>query len=308
MIYDCIIVGGGPAGVSAGIYAARKKLRTVFLTYDFGGQSIVSDNIENWVGTISISGEELAKRLREHLVKYEGEDLKIVDQIYVTKIEKTDTGFRATTNKNEEYEGKTILVCTGSHRSKLAAKGASEYENKGITYCASCDGPLFAEADVVVVGGGNAAFETASQLLAYAKSVTLIHRNTNLKADKMTIERVLQNPKMKLIMDAEIIEIKGDKFVTNLIYQNIKTKAITRLPVTGIFVEIGHQPETSLVENLVDLNQYKAIIIDPKTQKTSTPGIWAAGDCTDRLYHQNNIAAGDGVVALEDIYNFVFKN
>ena len=308
MTYDIIIVGGGPAGVSAGVYAARKRLKALFLTYDFGGQSIVSANIENWIGTPSISGEDLARNLKEHLAKYQGENLKIVEQVYVNKIEKSDNTFKVTTNKNEEFEGKTILIATGSHRRKLTAKGAMEYENKGITYCATCDAPLFGGADVVVVGGGNAGFETASQLLAYANSVTLIHRNTNFKADKITIDKVLQDPKMKLITDAEITEIKGEKFVTSLTYQNVKTKELTELKTGGIFVEIGHEPATSLVENLLDLDEHKAIIVNPQTQRTSQTGIWAAGDCTNRLYHQNNIAAGDGIVALEDIYNYLIKN
>lgn len=308
MTYDIIIVGGGPAGVSAGVYAARKRLKTLFLTYDFGGQSIVSTNIENWIGTPSISGENLAKNLKEHLAKYQGEYLKIVEQIYVTNIEKSASGFKVTTSKNEEFDGKTILIATGSRRRKLTAEGAEGYENKGITYCATCDAPLFGGADVVVVGGGNAGFETASQLLAYANSVTLIHRSTNFKADKITIDKVLQDPKMKLITDAEIIEIKGEKFVSSLNYQNVKTKEITELKTGGIFVEIGHEPATDLVKDLVALDEHRAIVIDPQTQQTNQTGIWAAGDCTNRLYHQNNIAAGDGIVALEDIYNYLIKN
>lgn len=308
MLYDLTIIGGGPAGVSAGIYAARKRLKTVFLTADFGGQSTVSGSIENWIGEISISGEDLARKLKSHLEKYRNENFQIFDKIWVTKIEKTTEGFKVTTRDNQEFASKTILIATGSHRKKLTVPGAEEYEHKGITYCATCDAPLFEGMDVAVIGGGNAGFETASQLLAYAKSVTLLHKNPEFKADKITVDKVLMDSKFKAINNAEIIEVKGDKFVTSLIYKDKVTGENQELPVQGIFVEIGHQPETDLIKELVQTNEYGAIIIDPKTQKTSQLGIWAAGDCTDRLYHQNNIAAGDGTVALEDIYNYLLKN
>jgi len=308
MIYDTIIIGGGPAGVSAGIYAARKKLKTVFLTAEFGGQSAVSPSIENWIGIVAISGQDLAKKMRDHLNTYKGEHLEIIEQIHVAKVEKTDNGFKAITDKGVEYESKTVLICTGSHRRKLTIPGATEYEHKGITYCATCDAPMFGDKAVAVIGGGNAGFETASQLLTYAKSVTLLHHRSEFKADKITVDKVLLDPKMKAIPNAELVEVKGDKFVTGLAYKDTVSGEIHELPVQGIFVEIGHQPETDLVNGLVDMNEVGAIKIDPHTQQTNMTGIWAAGDCTDRLYHQNNIAAGDGTVALEDIYRYLLKN
>jgi len=308
MIYDTIIIGGGPAGVAAGIYAARKKLKTLFLTDEFGGQSSVSPSIENWIGIISISGQDLAKQLRNHLENYRGENLEVVEQTRVNKIEKNETGFKVITENGQTYEGKTILVTTGSSRKKLTIPGAKEYEHKGITYCATCDAPLFGGMDVAVIGGGNAGFETASQLLSYAKSVTLLHKNSEFKADKITVNKVLQDPKMKAIPNAEINLVKGDKFVTGLVYKDLVSGETHELPVQGIFVEVGHEPATGFVRDLVQTNEYGAIVTDPKTQRTSTIGIWAAGDCTDRLYHQNNIAAGDGTVALEDIYSYLLKN
>lgn len=308
MIYDLIIIGGGPAGVSAGIYAARKRLKALFLTDEFGGQSSVSPSIENWIGVISISGQDLAKKLRDHLENYRGENLDIVEHTRVTKIEKNENGFRVFANNEQTYESKTILITTGSSRRKLSVPGADEFEHKGITYCASCDAPLFGGMDVAVIGGGNAGFETASQLLAYAKSVTLLHKNSEFKADKITVNKVLLDPKMKAISNAVITGVKGDKFVSSLTYKDTVSGEEHELPVQGIFVEIGHQPATDFVKEILQTNEYGAIVVDPRNQRTNVAGIWAAGDCTDRLYHQNNIAAGDGTVALEDIYNYLIKN
>ncbi|MEK7113548.1 MAG: FAD-dependent oxidoreductase, partial [Patescibacteria group bacterium] len=182
---------------------------------------------------------------------------------------------------------------------------ADALEHKGLSYCASCDGPIFADMDVVVVGGGNAGFESAAQLLAYCKSVTLLHRSENFRADEVTVEKVLANPKMKAFKNVEILEIKGEKFVEGIIYKDKNTGEITDLPIAGIFVEIGQIPNTSFIKDIVPLDEYGRVKIDPLTQKTEAAGIWAAGDCTNILYHQNNIAAGDAVRALEDIYLYI---
>ena len=161
---------------------------------------------------------------------------------------------------------------------------------------------MFGGQDVVVVGGGNAAFETAAQLLAYAKSVTLLQRGDAYKADPVTVEHVLSHPNMTGVLNAQVTEVTGDKFVSGLTYLDAATNTPVTLAVSGIFIEIGMLPNTSYLGDIVELDNYKRVVIDPWTQKTSTPGIWAAGDCTNVLYHQNNIAAGDAVRALEDIY------
>lgn len=301
MIYDLAILGGGPAGVAAGVYASRKRLKTIFITDSWGGQSAESEGIENWIGTIKIPGPKLAEDLKNHLKAYAGDVVEIHESEYVQKVEKNTDHFTITTNTGS-YGSKTILVTTGSHRRKLEIPGADTFENKGITYCASCDGPLFSGQDVVVIGGGNAGFETAAQLLAYTKSVTLLNRGPEFRADPVTVTKVLTHPNMKAVVNAVPVEIKGDKFVSSIIYENAKTKEKTEILTTGIFVEIGLIPSTDFLKGVVELNQYNQIITDPRTQATKTPGIWAAGDVTDTLYHQNNIAAGDAVRALEDIY------
>lgn len=308
MTYDLIIIGGGPAGTAAAVYAARKRLNTLMLTYEWGGQSIVSETIYNWIGTVSISGNDLALNLKNHvLANAKGNSdgnstLEAKEGVKVSKVTKDGDLFKVETDSGESYTTKTILITSGSGRRKLTAKGADTLEHKGLTYCASCDGPLFSDMDVVVIGGGNAGFETAAQLLAYCKSVTLINRSKEFRADEITVEKVLKNPNMKTLTNVDILEIKGDKFVNGIVVKDVTTGEEKELAVSGIFVEIGQIPNTDYLKEVVTLDEYNRVKIDPWTNKTETPGIWAAGDCTNILYHQNNIASGDAVRALEDIY------
>lgn len=301
-MYDVAIIGGGPAGCAAGVYAARKKLKSILITEAFGGQSVVSPSIENWIGTPAISGEDLAKSLEKHVRTYAEDIVDIVTGARVSNVEKTGDTFTVTTQAGDSYEAKAVLVATGGDRRRLSIPGADEFEHKGLTYCASCDGPLFSGQSVAVIGGGNAGFETAAQLLAYTKSVTLLHRSPEFKADAITVEKVLAHPNMTGLANTEPIEILGDKFVTGIKYKNRETGEEKEIAVSGVFVEIGLLPSTNFVKDLVELDQVGRVVTNPRNQQTSVPGIWAAGDCTDELYHQNNIAAGDGVKALEDIY------
>lgn len=303
-MHDLVIIGGGPAGISAGIYASRKKLKAVLIAESMAGQSSVATEIQNWIGTISISGAELAKNLEDHLKAYADDSLEIKDGEKVLTVEDIDGGFLVKTDSGE-YKTKTVLVASGSHRRKLDISGAKEFENKGISYCASCDGPLFSDKDVHIIGGGNSAFETASQLLAYCKSVTILNRGSEFRADPVTVKKILQNPNIKSIINAHLMEIKGDKFVKSLAYKNGEKGKKIELETDGIFVEIGLIPTVDFVKDLVSLDKWGHIIIDPKNQRTSVDGVWAAGDCTNGLYHQNNIAAGDGIKALEDIYLYI---
>lgn len=300
MTYDLIIIGGGPAGVSAGVYAARKQLKTLLITETFGGQSTESIGIENWIGTVKIPGADFGKMLEDHLRAYAGDVVTIEAGKRVTNISKNGEIFSVEAGA-DKYESKTVLIATGSTRRKLEIPGAAEFDGKGLTYCASCDGPLFTGQDVAVIGGGNAGFESAAQLLNYAKSVTLLNRSDVFRADETTVTKVLAHPKMTAIKKAVPTEVIGDKFVTGLKYKDESGEEKT-LPVSGIFVEIGLIPTTDFAKGVIKLNQYNQIPVDPKNQKTTTEGIWAAGDSTDGLYHQNNIAAGDAVKALEDIY------
>lgn len=297
---DLIIIGGGPAGVAAGVYAARKYLNTTLIAEEWGGQSTVSEGIENWIGTPKIAGADLAKNLKAHLEAAAADKVAIIND-RVVALSKAENGFQVSTKGGQIFSGKAVLIASGAGRRKLEVPGAAEHENKGLTYCASCDGPLFADQDVAVVGAGNAGFETALQLLAYCKSVTLLARGEP-RADAVTVEKALAHPNMRLLKNVAPTGIEGSPFVTGLKYRDLGSKAEAELAVSGIFVEIGVLPNTDFAKDLLTFDEVNRIKADPRTQRTSVEGIWAAGDCTDELYHQNNIAAGDAVKALEDLY------
>lgn len=305
MVYDLIIIGGGPAGAAAGIYAARKKLKTALITESFGGQSVVSADIQNWIGTPSISGYDLAMALEKHLRAQEGVVVK--DGGLVVKITPQDGGgFLVATAAGESFQTKTVLVTAGSSRRKLAVPGEKEYDGRGVAYCSICDAPLFQDREVAVVGGGNAGLEACLDLFPYARKVYLIHRGENLKGDPVTQEKVVQHSKVTLILNAETQSIEGDeKTVTGLTFRDKRTGTIARLPVQGVFVEIGVRPNSDIVKNLVDLNERGEIKVDHRTQKTSREGIWAAGDVTDALYKQNNTSVGDAIKAVLNIYDLL---
>ncbi len=304
--FDLIIIGGGPAGIAAGVYAARKRLRTLLITPDFGGQSMVSETLENWIGETIITGKELQKKLTDNIKHYISDDFVIKEFQKVEEIKKNNDIFEVKTNLKSSYFSKAVLITTGAKRRKLTVKGADIFEHKGLTYCASCDGPLFSGKDLVVIGGGNSGFESASQLLAYAKTVTILHRGEKYRAEETMVQNVLANPKMKGILNANISEVFGDKFVTGIKYEDAKTGEEKTLNVSGVFVEIGAIPATDFVSDaLVEKDKIKQIKIDHRNGRTSKVGLWAAGDCTDSLFKQNAIAMGDAVKAVEDIYQFL---
>lgn len=306
MLYDLIIVGGGPAGAAAAVYAARKQLKTLQITAEWGGQSNVSTEIQNWIGTPKISGADLADALKKHAEAYRGEFLEIISPKLATGLATFDDRVEVSVAGGTVYSGKTLLIAAGAQRRKLDVPGAATYDNKGLTYCASCDGPLFAGMDVAVIGGGNAAFETVLQLTAYCKSVTLLNRTEIFRADEISVAAAKAKPNFNVITSVRPTEVVGEQFVTGIKYADASGRE-TLLPVAGIFVEIGLLPNTEWIGTAIELNETKQIKVDPRTQRTSHPRVWAAGDITDGIYHQNNIAAGDAVKALEDTYMFIHR-
>jgi alkyl hydroperoxide reductase subunit F len=300
-MYDLIIIGGGPGGVAAGVYAARKKMRSLLITDSFGGQSVVSNDIQNWIGTKSISGYDLAKSLEEHLRAQESID--IVDDDLVVSVIKKEGGFSVATKNGKTFDTKYILLTSGSRRRKLGVPGEKELDGKGVVYCTTCDAPLFGGKTVIVVGGGNSALEGVVDLLQYASSVYLMVRSEMLKGDPVTQEKVKNDPKVKILWNAVIEKIEGDGFVSGITYKDLKSGESKELAVGGVFVEIGLTPNSDFVKDLVKLDDYGHVVVDHKTQQTTCPGIWAAGDVSDVLYDQNNISVGDSVKAVLNIYD-----
>ena len=306
-MYDLVIVGGGPAGVAAGVYAARKKIKTLLIAKEFGGQSLVSADIQNWIGVKSLSGLELAQRLEEHLRAQEG--IEILDGDSAENVQKLDsTGFRVTAKSGKVLETKTVLICSGSHHKTLGVPGENKLNGKGVVYCSTCDAPLFGGKTVAVVGAGNAGLEAVRDLFSYASKIYLLVRSDKAKGDPVTLEEVKKNPKLEIKYQAEVREILGENMVTGVKYLDKADNQIKELKLDGVFVEIGSAPNSDLVKDLVQLDQGGQIMVDSKTQISSLAGIWAAGDVTDVLYKQNNISAGDAVKAVLNIYDYLNKN
>ncbi len=304
-MFDVVIIGGGPAGVAAGVYAARKKMNTALVAGEFGGQSIVSADVQNWIGTKSISGLELAKNLEEHLRAQEG--LEIHQPDLVERVEKIRDGFSVLTREGARLETRTVLVATGSSRKKLNIPGEKEFDGKGVAYCSTCDAPLFGGKTVAVVGGGNAGLEAVLDLMPYAGKIYLIEYGDALKGDPVTQEKIKKDRKVEILLNAKTTTITGKAFVTGLEYEDRKRGDKKVLALDGVFVEIGAVPNTGFVKDLVKLNGIGEIIVDHKTQQSSQPGIWAAGDASDVLYKQNNISAGDAVKAVLNIVEYLNK-
>lgn len=304
-MHDLLIIGGGPGGIAAGIYASRKKLNAAIISESFGGQSIVSNDIQNWIGSRSISGFDLAKNLEEHLRSHK--DLEIIEGDLVLRIEKIDGGFRVTTREGKSIETKTVLVASGSRHRRLGVPGEDRLDGKGVVWCSTCDAPLFSGKIVTVVGAGNVGLEAVRDSLAYASKVYLMVRGDSVRGDAQTLEEIKKNPKVEIMYQVEAQEILGEDFVSGLKYLDKKDDQTKELKTDGVFVEIGTVPNVEFLGDLVKKNDYNAIIVDHATQQTSQPGIWAAGDVTDLPYRQNNISAGDAVKALLNIYDYLNK-
>ena len=303
-MHELIIIRGGPAGVSAGVYAARKKIKSLVIADSFGGRSISSDNIENWIGTQSISGLELAQQLEEHLRAQKEIEIK---ENKVVEIAKIDNGFLVKTDSGETHQTRTVLVCTGGKHRLLNVPGEEKFIGKGVVFCSTCDAPFFKNKYVAVVGAGNAGLEAVIDLMPYATKIYLLVRGDKIKGDVLTREKVINYDKVQVIYNTETTEIIGDSFVSGLKYLDTISRKVKEIDVQGVFVTIGATPNSDIVRELVGLNEYREIIIDYRTGRASLKGVWAAGDVTDSPYKQNNIAVGDAARAVLDVYTFLYK-
>ncbi|MEK7462967.1 MAG: FAD-dependent oxidoreductase [Patescibacteria group bacterium] len=305
-MYDLIIIGGGPAGISAGIYAARKKIKFLLITESFGGQSVVASEIQNWVGIKSISGFELAKKMEEHLRAYEG--VEVEEGFLVEKIEKKKNGFLVQLQNGKSFETKTVLAVAGGRRRRLGVVGEKDFEGKGVAYCSTCDAPMFAKKTAAIVGGGNAALGAVKDLSAYADKVYLIVRSENIKGDQALFEEIKKDKKVEILLNSEVIEVFGSltgEFVGGVKYLDKKDGTSKELKLDGVFVEIGSVPNSEFLGDLVKKNKYNEVVVDHGSQKTSCESIWAAGDITDLPYRQIIISASDGIKALLSIKEYL---
>lgn len=299
MTYDVIIIGAGPAGLTAGIYAARREMRALILSKDIGGQMMWAAEIENYPGFKSIKSTELIAKMSQQ-VKALGVEIKLAE---VKRIEKEGENFKVRTEE-DDFLGKTVIAALGASPRRLAIPGEKKLSGKGVSYCANCDGPFFKGKTVAVVGGGNSALDAAEVLSKIASKVYLIHRRDKFKAFEALIKEVEDKDNIECLLDSEVKEIIGKNKVEKIKIVNNKKENAKELAVDGIFIEIGHVSKTDLVASLVERNEKNEIIVDEKG-KTKTPGLYAAGDVTNIPFKQIVAAAGEGTIAALAAYQYI---
>lgn len=296
-MHDLIIIGAGPAGITASVYAARKKLSFLTISQDIGGQAAWSGDVENYTGYQFVTGPELAGKFEEHLARYK---IELKEGEEVTEVCRTGKAIVVKT-ANGSYEAKAVVIASGKISRELGVPGEKEFKNRGLTYCATCDGPLFAGKEVAVIGGGNSALDAALQLIRIAKKVYVINNLPSLGGDAVMRERVEKSPLVTVMNGATVSAITGDKMVSGIMVK--KDGAEETYPVQGIFVEIGLIPNSAFVQG-VEKNKQGEIVVNCHNE-TSVPGIYAAGDVTTVPEKQIIIAAGEGAKAVLAAFKYL---
>ncbi|MDD3887906.1 MAG: FAD-dependent oxidoreductase [Patescibacteria group bacterium] len=301
MVYDLIIVGGGPAALSAAIYSSRKELKTLVLCKKIGGQVSEAWEVENYLGLGKIKGTDFVRKMQEHVRMFK--NIEIKEDAMVNKIDKEEKEFKVSTN-SESFISKTVLIASGSKPKRLGVKDEGKFTGKGVSYCATCDAPMFKDKEVIVVGGGNSALDAALELSVIAKFVYVLDISKEFIADKFLVEKVLINKNVKAIHNAKIVEFIGDEkgFIKGIIYENLGDNKKNNLIVQGVFVEIGSMP--ALVKEAIKLNEKSEIVVD-NNNMTTEPGIFAAGDVTNTKYKQIAVSVGEGAKAALAIYEYL---
>jgi len=299
--FDVVIIGAGPSGYTAGIYCSRAGYDTLILSGILpGGQLVNTTEVENYPGfEKGVMGPDLMIEMRKQTQRM---GTTIVDD-EVVNVDFRSSPFKILTG-SEEYEGRAVIIATGANPRKLGLEGEQTFAGKGVSYCATCDGPFFRNQELIVAGGGDSAIEEATFLTKFATKIHIVHRRSELRASKVMQERAFNNEKIKFHWDSKVVDIKGDQKVQQAIIKNVKTDEETNLDVGGLFVAIGHEPNTRIFKNQIDLDDEGYIILKNKTQ-TNIEGIFAAGDVHDRRYRQAVTAAGFGCMAAIDVDKYL---
>ena len=300
--YDVMIIGGGVAGFSAAMYAGRLKMKTLVVVETRGGTIILTNNITNWPGIKMTDGMTLASQIEAHAKEYE----PVIVDAKAVKAEKTDSGFSVSTNDGKTYEGKSLILATGTTPRKLNISGEKELEGKGVHSCALCDGIFYKDKEIAVIGGSDSAAKEALLLTQWAKKVYIIYRKENVRAEPINLERLKTNEKIEIINNTNVIELVGEKNLEKVILDKEYNES-KDFKIDGVFVEIGHLPNNDLAEQLdVELDEKGYIKIGREAQ-TNVPGIYAAGDIVNTVFKQAIVGAGEAVLAAYCAYEFVQK-
>lgn len=302
-LYDLLIIGAGPAGLAAGLYGSRGNLKTIILEKGIvGGQLQITEEVENYPGMDHMTGPQISDAFEEQTRRFGGE---IVTNCEVIDVELNSNPKIIKTNQGE-YHAKTVVIATGSEHRKLGIPGEDKYSGKGVSYCAVCDGAFFKERDLVVVGGGSSAVEEGNFLTRYAKKVTLIHRRDELRAERILQNRFLGSDSTDVIWDTIVEEIKGDALgVTHIQTRNVKTDEVKDMPIEGIFIYVGLDPNTKFLEGKVDLDETGKVVAKNDKLETNVPGVYVAGDVRNTPLRQAITAASDGSITATEAINYV---
>jgi thioredoxin reductase (NADPH) len=300
--FDVIVIGGGPAGLTAGIYLSRAKLNTLILNEGtVGGQLVLTHEVANYPGVESISGYELARNMKSQAQKF---GCKIRANIKITSLDFKDDIKKVTVNDKEVFTSNSVIMALGGRSRTIGAPGEEKFKGKGISYCATCDGDFFQDKEIIVVGGGNSALEEAVSLTKYASKVTIIHQFDHFQAFEHYVNEAKENDKINFIMESKIIEFMGTEKLSSVKIQNQKTGDISEMPIDGVFIFIGYIPNTENLEGIIKLNEWKEIIVDGNLM-TNVAGVYAAGDCIPKKYRQITTAVADGTVAALNAAEFI---
>jgi alkyl hydroperoxide reductase subunit F len=302
-MYDLAIIGGGPAALSGAVYAGRKRLDTVLIAKEIGGQLLLMSGIENYLGFESITGAELADKFAKQMAQYNMDEI-IGEK--VVELFKQDDFFKIRTESDQWSEARAVIVASGKRSRTLNVPGERELTGRGVAYCATCDAPLFAGRKVAVIGGGNSAFEAVIDLMPIATEIFLVDIASHWLADQILIDKIEGSPKVKSFQQHRVVEILGERRVSEIVIEPIEGGEIKKFEVQGVFVEIGLVPNSDFVEGLVKMNQYQEVIVDCHA-RTNVPGLFAAGDVTDVPEKQVIISAGEGAKAALSAYRYLIR-